>query len=235
MNWKKITLSKFRQLDEINARELSEIDKTLFSACIVFDKTEYELDNSNPAEVLKLSTKVSRLFAVPFKPKARSRIGKYFINYDISKMTFGQYIELAFFLSNNHVQNAHYVLATAGSRWFVKSKSKDHRKRADYFLTQPVAEVIGSLKRIVENFTAFNQEFSGLFGLDKEVTGDVEEDKFNKRYGWIYAASQVAEYERITTDDTFALPIRQALNDLMYLKEKGKYEAGLIKKSNNAR
>lgn len=234
MNWNKITLSKFRQLDEINARELSEIDKALFSTCIVFDKTEYELDNSNPAEVIKLTDKVNQLFLIPFKQKPSNRIGRYFINYDISKMTFGQYIELAFFLSNNHVQNAHYVLATASRRWFVKSKSKDHRKRAEYFLNQPVSEVMGSIKRIIENFTTFNKEYSKLFGLDKEVTGDVEEDKFNKRYGWIYSASQVAEYERITLDDAFALPIRQALNDLMYLKEKVTYEVKQMKNSNNA-
>lgn len=235
MNWNKITLSKFRQLDEINTRDLPEIDKALFSTCVLFDKTEYELDNSNPVEVLRLTTKVSRLFAVPFNPKVQNRIGKYFINYDISKMTFGQYIELAFFLSHSQVQNAHYVLATAGRGWFRKSKSKDHRKRADYFLTQPTPEVMGSLKRIAENFIAFNKEYSGLFGLDKEVTGDVQEDKFNKRYGWIYSASQVAEYERITLDEAFALPVRQALNDLMYLKEKVKYEVKQIKNSNNAR
>lgn len=233
MNWSNITLAKFRQLDEINNKELSEIDKALFSTCIVFDKTEYELDNAKPEVVLKLTARVVRLFETPFKPKAFNRIGKYFIKYDISKITFGQYIELAFFLSHNQVQNAHYVLATCSRRLFIKSKN--HRKRAEYFLTRQVAEVMGSLRRVAENFTSFNREFSDLFGLDKEVTGDVQEDKFNKRYGWIYSASQVAEYERITLEQAFALPVRQALNDLKYLKEKAKYEAEQIKKSSNAR
>lgn len=233
MNWNNITLAKFRQLDEINSQDLSEIDKALFSTCIVFDKTEYELDNTKPAEVLKLTGKVSRLFATPLNPKAFTRIGKYFIKYDISKITFGQYIELAFFLSSNQVQNAHYVLATCSKAVF--RKRKDHRKRAEYFSNRNVPEIIGSLKRIAENFAAFNKEFSALFGLDKEVTGDVQEDKFNKRYGWIYSASQVAEYERITLEQAFALPVRQAFNDLMYLKEKVKYEVEQIKKSNNAR
>ncbi len=233
MNWNNITLAKFRQLDEINSQDLPEIDKALFSTCIIFNKTEYELDNSNPTDVLKLTTKTGCLFETPFNPKAFARMGKYFIQYDISKITFGQYVELNFFLSHNQVQNAHYILATCSKAFF--KKPKDHRKRADYFLTRCVPEVMGSLKRIVENFSAFNKEYSGLFGLDKEVTGDVQEDKFNKRYGWIYSASQVAEYERITLEQAFALPVRQALNDLMYLKEKVKYEVDQIKKSNNAR
>jgi hypothetical protein len=183
--------------------------------------------------VLKLTTKTGRLFATPFNPRAFMRIGKYFIKYDISKITFGQYIELAFFLSHNQVQNAHYTLATCSKVFF--RKSKNHRKRSDYFLNRRVPEVIGSLQRIAENFASFNKEYSGLFGLDKEVTGDVQEDKFNKRYGWIYSASQVAEYERITLEQAFALPVRQALNDLAYLKEKMKYEVEQIKNSNNAR
>lgn len=230
MNWSKITLSKFRQLDEITNSDHSEMDKVLFSACIVFDKTEYEIDNAEPKDVLKLTTKMESLFEMPFNPKPLSRSGKYFINYDVSRITFGQYIELAFFLSNK-VQNAHYILATMSNQWLRKNKTRDHRKKADCFLNRPVLEVIGSVKRIADNFSAFNKEYSSLFGVDKAVTGDVQEEEFNKRYGWIYSASQVAEYQRITLDEAFALPVRQALNDLAYLKAKAKYETEQLKKS----
>lgn len=231
MNWNKITLAKYRQLDEITSSEHTDMDKVLFSACIVFDKTEYELDNEKPGKVLRLMNQMQKIFDTPFNTKVCRRIGKYHINYNISKITFGQYIELAFFLQSP-VQHAHYILATMSNQWLRKYKSRDHRKRADYFLTMPVIEVTGSVQRIKENFAAFNIEYSRLFGVDKEVAGDVQEEQFNKRYGWIYSASQVAEYERITMDKVFALPVRQALNDLAYLKAKAKYEMEQIRKSN---
>jgi hypothetical protein len=181
-----------------------------------------------------MMSKMQKVFETPFNAKVFNKIGRYFINYDISKMTFGQYIELAFFLSNNPIQNAHYIMATIGNQWLRKHTANDHRKKANYFLNQPIEKIIGSLNRITEAFGEFNKEYKSLFGVDKEVSGDVQEDVFNKRYGWIYSASQVAEYERITNDEAFALPVRQALNDLVYLKAKARYEAEQLRKSNKS-
>jgi hypothetical protein len=234
MNWNNVTLGKFQQLDEINNRGIPAIDRVLFSACIVYDMTEYEMDNADPKKVVKMMSKMQKVFETPFNAKVFNKIGRYFINYDISKMTFGQYIELAFFLSNNPIQNAHYIMATIGNQWLRKHTANDHRKKANYFLNQPIEKIIGSLNRITEAFGEFNKEYKSLFGVDKEVSGDVQEDVFNKRYGWIYSASQVAEYERITNDEAFALPVRQALNDLVYLKAKARYEAEQLRKSNKS-
>jgi len=233
MNWQDITLAKYQQLEKINMRAISDIDKVLFSACIIFDKTEYELDNETPKKVLKYTRQINKVFSEPFPEKHFDKIGKYFINYDISKISFGQYIELAFFLSGNPLQSAHYILATMSKAWLRKNKASDHRRKADYFLRQPVTMITGSVKVVIENFIAFNNEYKDLFGLDKEVTGaTAQEDRFNKRYGWIYSASRVAEYERITLDEAFGLPIGQALNDLTFLKAKDKYEYEQFKKQN---
>ena len=231
MNWSDITLGKFQQLDEINNRNLSDIDRVLFSACIVFDKTEYELDNEKPSNVVKMTNRLTKIFETPLNANAQNKIGKYFINYDISKITFGQYIELAFFL-NKPIQNAHYIIATLSKQWLRKHSAKDHRKKADYFLDQSVVKIIGALNLVIEKFTAFNEEYKDLFGLDKSTVGDVQEDIFNKRYGWLYSAEQVAKYECIPLDDTYALPIRQAFNDLRYLKAKSKYEIEQFHKNN---
>jgi hypothetical protein len=237
MNWNKITLAMFQQVEEVNARDIPDIDKVLFSTCIVFDKTEHELDNSDPKEVVKLMSKMQSIFETPFNAKPYNKIGRYFINYDIPKMTFGQYIELAFFLPRNEnekdklIKNAHYIMSTISNRDHRKHKADDHRKKANYFLNQPIEKIMGSLNRITESFGEFNKEYKSLFGVDKEVSGDVQDDAFNRRYGWIYSASQVKEYEGITNEQAFALPIRQALNDLAYLKAKGKYEAEQLRKA----
>lgn len=109
--------------------------------------------------------------------------------------------------------------------------TSDHRLKADYFLTQPVEKVIGALNVIQDNYSRFNSEYKQLFGLDKDVAGDVQSDEFNKRYGWIYSATQVKDHEGITLDEAFALPVRQAFNALLFLKAKGKYEMEQLRKS----
>lgn len=223
--WSKISLFKFQQIDTINARhDLPDIDKALFSACVVFNMTEYELDNSSNKKATKILAAITRIFESPFKPEPCKRIGKYFINYDIASITFGQYIELAFFLTGKPMQTAHYVLASLSNKLFRKNKTVEHRKKSEYFLEQPVTKITGSVSLITEQFIKFNNEYKSLFGLDKEVNGDVADDQFNKRYGWIYSASVIAEYERISLDETFKLPVRQAFNDLAYLKAKAKYD-----------
>lgn len=230
-NWNKISLFKFQQIDVINNRkDIDDFDKTLFSVCSVFNMTEYELDNTHPLKAAKLIKKVTKIFSKPFPEKAFKRIGKYFLEYDISKMTFGQYIELSFFLSNTPIQNAHYVLASISHKAFRKNNSKFHRKKSEYFLKVPVTKCMGSLSVIIKSFAEFNNEYPALFGLGDNVDKEVKADKFNVRYGWIYSASQVAEYERITLDECFRLPVRQAFNDLAYLKAKHEYETEQLAK-----
>jgi hypothetical protein len=227
--WNKISLYKFQQIEAINNKPgVSDIDKSLFSTCIVFDYTEFELDNLKLEKVAKLTERLTRIFSTPFNPVLFKRVGKYLINYDVSKITLGQYIELSFFLSIG-LQNAHYTMASISNIPFKKNKSSDHRKKSEYFLKQPITKVMGGISLIIKNFMAFNNEYKGLFGLDKEVNGDVQTNPFNKRYGWIYSASQVADYERITLTQAFKLPIRQAFNDLAYLKALDKYQVAQSK------
>ncbi len=232
MNWDKITLGKFQQIDEVNKSDLQDIDKVLFSMCILYDMTENELNEADPKKVINMMSRIESVFVKQFTPEPCSKIGAYFINYDVSVITLGQYTELAFFFSDP-LKNAHYVLATMAKRWLRKHTTSDHRKKAEYFLRQPVAKVVGCMERIKKNYESFNQQYKGLFGIDKAVAGDVQEEEFNKRYGWIYSATQIAEYERITLDEAFALPIRRAFNALAFLKAKGKYEALQFNKMKN--
>jgi hypothetical protein len=232
MNWKNITLYKHQQIEQINNQEIPEMDKVFFCTCMVFDKTEHELDNTDPKKVLRMVTKMQSIYETPFSPKALTKIGRYVINYDVSKMTLGQYTELAFFLSDKSkvISYAHFIMATISNQWMRKHTASDHRRKANYFLQQPVEKVIGCVNLITENFNRFNSEYKNFFGVDKDVSGDVQEQEFNKRYGWIYSATQVKEHEGITLDAAFALPVRHAFNDLMFLKAKAKYEALQFKK-----
>ena len=126
-------------------------------------------------------------------------------------------------------------MATVSHIPFCKNNAANHRAKGEYFLKQLLSKTIGCVPLIAERLLAFNKEYQTLFGIDKEVSGDVQEDVFNKRYGWIYSASQIAEYERVTLEQAFALPVRQAMNDLSYLKAKNKYEAEQLKQNSNVR
>lgn len=221
-SWKDITLFQFQAIEQINSRkDLGDDDKVLYSVCAVFNMTEYQLDNTKPRKAAKLINAINKIFSAPFIQKAYDRIGLYFLNYNPGSMTFGQYVELCFFLQQP-IQHAHYILASISNRLFFKEKV--HKKRAEYFSQQPITKVIGSVTRLQEAFAEFNKEFNNLFGLSEKVHDPAAKvDKFNKRYGWTFSAERVADYERITIDEAYKLPVRQALNALTYLKAKDDY------------
>lgn len=229
--WDKITLYKFQQIDAINARqEVSDMDKVLFSVCVVFDMTEYELDNTPIGKVNKMMAKVTKIFQSPFNAEPKSRLGKYFIKYDVGAMSFGQYIELSHYLTNS-VQNAHKAMASISNKWLRENNADEHTEKANYFLTVPIGKINGCIALITKNLASLTAQYKDLFGLDTVVhAATPPADPFIKRYGWMYAASQIADYEKITLEQAYKLNVRQAFHDLTFLKARSRFEVEQTKK-----
>jgi len=237
--WKKITLYKYQRLEEIELRKIDPIDKVLYSTCVVYNLTEWQLDNMNPKKATKKILRMTKILESKVNPVAKNRIGKYWINYDISKMTFGQYIEIAYFIQSGVLPSIHFILASCSHLPFTKNNPNKHSIRSEYFLHKPIEITLGSALLIINNFNEFNKKYKGLFGLksnNEEMDDDTirrinkeEQDPFNRQFGWIYSATQVAEHERITLDKAFALPVTQAMNALSFLKAKGKYQERQLK------
>lgn len=235
-NWNKISLGQFQQIEAVNARtDIPDMDKVLFTTCIIYNLTEYELDNiKNQSRVLKMINTVNKIFSSPVQQIPAESIDKYKVNYEPETFRFGQYIELSFYISKGYMANAHKIIASITDekikRKWVNS-SDNHESKAEMFLTKPAIKIIGTLSRFVEKFASFNKKYSWLFGLDPDSHKDgAEGDKFNKTYGWWYAAEAVAGYKRITLDEVYGLNVRDAFSALAYLKAKGKYEAEQLKK-----
>lgn len=223
----KLTLEKYQAIDAITAdKSLSEIDKTLYCICALWDYAPEQLDKEDPRKVVKMAAKIEKIFK--FKISAPTIIGIYKIDYNINNITFGQYIELSYFFSFDAVEKSNYIVATMAKSLLKKS----HPLRAAFFLKTHVGIVTGAMSKIRAGFLALNKEFAALFGLDEDLQHSITESfqrEFNKRYGWQYSAEVVAAYERISVDECYRLPARQVLNDLVYLKAKQKYEYLLTK------
>jgi len=82
-----------------------------------------------------------------------------------------------------------------------------------------------------------DKSFEGLFGIGNdeqesdEVSGRSSVSNFMRDFGWIYQASLVAEFERVTMEEAYELSTIQFLNDLSYIKAKNEYESEQLKKA----
>ncbi len=146
-------------------------------------------------------------------------------------LRLGQYIELVHFMQKDNGEAIGQLLASISYKPFGKNNSEKHKEIADYYQGRSIVETAGAAQRLTKEFSEFNLEYKGLFEIediqndddgydDDEVVQQHETNSFSKYYGWIYSATLVADHEKITLEEAFKLPIRQALNDLSYLKAK---------------
>ena len=73
------------------------------------------------------------------------------------------------------------------------------------------------------------------FGLVVVEEGERAGDEgFTERFGWIYNAKQVADFEGISLWECFEKDTLSFLNHLVYLKEYGEYQLKLNKNAGNS-
>ncbi len=226
-SWRNISVEKYQYINEINANNPDDLDKLLYLITFLTGKSEQQINN--------ISVKVFNRLAIKVKDRFENIKGTYVnylrgfrFNYNFKRVTLGQYIEVQHFAKMGQIESLHLIAASMS----VKGKLS-HTQRADKILTLPMLPILYSVGHFLDEFKSFNNNYKGLFGVGEEE-GEGEAIEFNERYGWIYSAKKVAEFEGITLEKAFELPVIQAFNDLAYLKAFSQYEEELNKRQRDA-
>jgi hypothetical protein len=231
--WSKISVEMYQYINDINDSEIDGTDKLLMTLTALTGKTERQIDKLGTSKwgMLRFTLLVkkmhNRLSVLTKKGKPVKRLKGFTFISDVEKLTFGKYIEIQHFFKLGQVESLHLVAAS-----MCENEDVIHQRRADCILQLPFLPVFWTVVDMLEQLTKFNSEYKGLLGIDEEVEDELkpEQNKFNERYGWIYSAKKVADLENITLDAAYDLPVRQAFNDLAYLKELNNYEYELNKR-----
>lgn len=228
--WNKISLKNFQYIQELyESTFFDDIDKIILSTCTIYGLKPNQIEKMFAFMRNRMIRNVNKIFAGELPETATNKIGIYEITNDLSKITLGQFITIQYYLSRGHIKNAHRIIATIANEPGKKYDGDTQDKRVEYFLTQPTGKVIGTINALAKSFVEFTKQYSNIFGLDDE-NKSAESHSFNRNYGWIHSATQIAEHNRITLDQAMGLNIRVAFNDLSFLKAKGIYERELLNK-----
>lgn len=227
--WRNISVEKYQYINEIGNSPMDEIDKLLYIITALTGKTEQQINLISIDTYNKLQKQVTDRFT-KIEGKIVTTFKGFKFNYDFKKVTLGQYIEVQHFLKSGQVESLHLIAAS------ITTKRKlDHVTRGEQILQLPFLPIMHAVAHFLEHFQAFNKKYTGLFGMTDQ-DGDADpatNDEFNARYGWIYSAKKVAEFEGITLEKAFDLPVIQAFNDLAYLKALSQYEIELQNRQRN--
>ena len=238
--WDDITLAKYLHLHPIIHNEWSDIDK--FKEIVYILTGKYEKVNEWSEQQIK---DYEFLFNFDFKREIKENFtinGRFYrINKDSELMKAARYIEVKTFYQNDFITNIDKIIASM----VVPQKRKlclnirkckyidlpynsmEHSKYTSDMLDLPFIFAYNLGVYFLRIINMIDSKYPVLFDqvIEKEPNESGIEYIFNRYYGWIYSATQVAEHERITLDQAFELPVLQFLNDLAYLKMFKKLEA----------
>jgi len=220
-----MTVKQYQKVNEVsNAIYLDNVDKVAFTVCHLLGYTEQEVDVMPPKKFVKLMNRTVKMVErtgapLPFAKK---------LNTNARKITLGQFIEINYWLKSGVVESVHLIAATM-------IHDENHSATADRVLKMNARRVVPYVSEFIESFEALIASYPGLFPPPKEVEPGEEKPMpekphpFLEQYGWVFSATQVADFEGVTLSQAYDLPVIQALNAMAYLKSKAAYDEKLAK------
>jgi hypothetical protein len=240
----KITIGKFQELFEISNMNLLDAEKYHLMLKSYTGLDDNQFKKLTEKQISKLIFDINNVFSfitkdiknIQYKKRIFVNNKWYKLNYDITEYpnNTARYVESITF-ADDFIRNLHKILASMTSRLEltykgfkpVKSNEWNHEQVANDMLDIDFVTGYSSAVKFIYSIKNLNEKYKGLF----DDGGDVEDNGkgFSKDYIWLFNAKSVAEFEQISIDEVWELPIIQFLNDLGYLKYKNKWDADKYK------
>jgi len=242
----KLTIKQFQEINHINKLEVNDNDKSILFIKLITGKSDNDISKMSMNKFNRLCSKILKSFndiqnnlnKGKYKKIIRIKNRFYWINYDISKLDAGRYVETATF-GVDLLDNLHKLMATMvvpiKLTWkglkYLEYDAMKHEQIAEDMLQADFKNSYYSCVSFLSSFKKLNSSYEILFGAKDESDEEVTIDEFQKSFGWIYNAKLVSEFENISLDEVWDLPTLQFLNDLTYIKLKLDWDAKQLKKS----
>jgi hypothetical protein len=237
-----MTVEQFQRLTRIYELDLPEEDKARMYVKSLANLTDGEINKMHVSKFNKIGAKVQKAFEVKGYDLQNGKPRKYFMvngrfyrfNYDLKKPpnNAARYMEVATY-ATDIIGNLHLILASMVTpiKWFrsVKPKAWQHEHIANEMKKLDFAVAYHAAVFFLESFQEINEAFASLFNVqnnseDEDGEGSKDPTGFTQKFGWIYNAKMVSEFEFISVDAVMDLPVLQFLNDLNYIKTKRAFD-----------
>lgn len=215
-------LSNWQRIASFYDEDNDEVEQAALLICDIYGFSPEQVDQLSPAVFQLYSYRVKRLFDRMMRRPWWSRLR---FQTDATQITFGQFIEVKYFLQQGAIDAMHLVAAS-----IQIGGHADHKTRAERLRQTNARKVLPDVNRFMVSFNDLIDSYSGLFEKEEEEEDMDEaprrkeaEHPFITQYGWIFSAKKVAEHEGMKLEEVFGIPVIQALNDLAYLKGEASY------------
>ena len=236
-----MTLGQFQEIYKISRSDIDEEDKMTEMVAAMTGRTPNEVDSLSIPEFNQLAAQVKEALSKPLPDaKATPVINGHGITYEPAKLNRGQYVTLNHFLKGDVLENAHLILASVSYNPKTKQHEPDrHNEIAEALQSAPLEQVVAACLFFLSSLRDFNIGCGELFGQGTDEGDDEsprqgsDAESFDGRFGWLYNAKQVADFEGISLDECFEKDVTSFLNYLIYLKAYSSHQEKLMKNARN--
>jgi len=212
-----MTIEQYQELYRIQQSKFDDVDKMALMVCCLFNIEPVKVNEMPPKKFLRKVTKLTKQFENVKQKWWQKRK----VEIDATKLTAGQFIELQHWMKDDIVSNLHLIVAS------ILLKRSEHKQDTERVSNDSVGKYLTDTMQLIESLKDLLETYKGLFQDDEDK--EVETHRFIEQYGWLFSIESVAEYLRITINQTYEIGILEFLNALVYLKGKGKYNEWLSK------
>jgi len=234
-----ITVSLYQSLWPM----IKENDRVML-ACELNDLYVEELDDMSVDEADKILLTTDILYQqLPKLPiKELSLDGHTFSLCEFGAMEFGAFIDLEFYISNDHILNLHRILAIIyrlpvprGPLEAYKIEAYDNytEVRSQLFLPRPMIEVYGAVYAYVQYREALLRRYKGLFSqpdddveeeqpvkkMTSEEVKQMEKEKRIRKWSYELLLFRLTKGDPLKLKEAAGLSITEAFNLLAMMEE----------------
>lgn len=223
------------------------VEQVALAVCYTYGFKPEQVNDMKKEEFLPLCAGMERKLR---RAASRPIYYRRLLVFDATTITYGQFVEVMTWVKMFATEDGakKHELAPDSIPLIAASilrnrKVGRHKKNVARLQEMNVRRVLMDVRIFMQSFTELIESYSGLFerkqpnpedATEEEIEqhnreAELTEHPFIEQYGWQYNAKQIAEYERITVDQAYDLPVLQALNDLAFLKAEIDYRNELKK------
>jgi hypothetical protein len=232
-------VSTYQYLELINSFENdSIIEKYIQFLCILSDT---EIEYWYKKDIEEIFNLVKELVFLEKEPE--SILNKELENFnliDINKIKLGEFIDIEYYLNNGGISNLHKIATIMykkfkhdefGNVILEQYDNINFEKRAEFFLNQPITNIIGIVKYINEFKNTFNNNFKSI--LEPEINEEdldpeeeltiedkkaIEKEKLMKAWTWEFLLNNLTHGDITKYNEVLNLPLIFVFNQLTFKK-----------------
>lgn len=234
-SWENVTVFQYQEMIESYEND-NDFEKYIQFLCIL---TNTDMEYWNDRNIEEIAKYVKTLTFLQKEPESKliKEINEFKL-IDINTIKLGEFIDIEYFLNNNFIKNIHKIAAIMYRKYkydefnniiYEPYKNINLETRGEYFLNQPIINILGVIKYINEFKSIFNENYKTVLNpnineedldpideLDEKEKKEIEKEKLREKWSWEFLLKELTNDDLTKYNKILDLELIFIFNQLIF-------------------